>query len=121
MILHKPLTPKSSDGILRAIMPGRISTPQQDMKSIDARQFDAEKWLHQFFPGEIQIHRLAEQVSGLLAGRDTMVEAEELIATGRWDLVIATELREVYRNPECAWGVRLRMQGRGRPCHLHRR
>ena len=39
----------------------------------------------------------------MLAVRESMTTAEDLIATGEWDLVLLTELRDVYRNPRYQW------------------
>jgi DNA invertase Pin-like site-specific DNA recombinase len=103
VILGQPLVPKNADGILRVIIPGRISTPQQDLEAIASQQEDAERWLRQVYTGPIEVRRLGEQASGMLAIRESMVEAEELINTGEQDLVLASELREIYRNPRFQW------------------
>jgi site-specific DNA recombinase len=103
MILGQPLAPKKPDGVLRVILPGRISTPQQDVESITSQQDDAERWLRQVYGGPAQIHRLGEQASGMLANRESMIEAEGLINAGEQDLVLASEVREIYRNPRFLW------------------
>ncbi|CAN5141239.1 hypothetical protein BH11PLA2_BH11PLA2_32980 [soil metagenome] len=45
MTPHKDFIPKDNDGILRLIIPGRISTGKQDEESIEASQEDNETWL----------------------------------------------------------------------------
>ena len=103
MILSQPITPKNADGILRVIIPGRISEPTQDMESIPSQQEDAEHWLQRGYLGERKVTRLGEQASGWLADRESMVAAQKLIESGQVDLVLATELREIYRNPAFHW------------------
>ena len=103
MILAKPLLPKNDDGILRVIIPARISTPSQDPESNKSQHADAEQSLRRAYAGPIDIRLFSDQASGWLANRTTMVEAQALIETGDWDLVIAGELREIYRNPQFQW------------------
>jgi len=103
MMLCTPLIPKAADGVLRVILPGRISTPGQDERNIESTQEEAEQWLRQVFSGPIEIRRLGERASGWLVDRDTMVVARELIISGWPDVVLATEIREIYRNPAEQW------------------
>jgi site-specific DNA recombinase len=105
MNLAKPLVARGKDGVLQVIKPGRISKQSQDMDSITANHEDAEQWLNRVYPGLKNVHRLGEQASGWLADRDTMVAAKALIKSGAVDLVLATELREIYRNPKFQWDV----------------
>jgi 5-methylcytosine-specific restriction endonuclease McrA len=99
MILEHPLVPKRTDGVLRAIIPGRISKETQDVKSIAASQSDNEAWLRAAYSGEIDITRLGEQASGWLADRPSMEQAKAMIEADRCDLVLVAELRELFRNP----------------------
>ncbi|OWK34231.1 recombinase family protein [Fimbriiglobus ruber] len=104
MNLGTPLVPRGTDKVLRVIIPGRISTPGQDMASITSQHEDAERWLQRVYAGPTEIRRLGEQASGWVVDRQTMVEADELVTSGDWDLVLVTELREIYRNPRMQWG-----------------
>ena len=74
MIGSTPLVSKNPDGVLRVIIPGRISTPNQDIESIASQQDDAERWLRQVYSGPTQIHRVGEQASGYLAARESITE-----------------------------------------------
>ena len=65
MNLVHPLVTRNKDGILQVVIPGRISTPGQDVESIASAQEDAETWLKRVYSGESHVHRLGEQASGL--------------------------------------------------------
>jgi hypothetical protein len=76
MMLSSPLVPRGKDGILRVIVPGRISKPTQDPESIDSAREDAEGWLRRIYTAPIEVCPLGEIASGWLAERDTMKEAK---------------------------------------------
>jgi hypothetical protein len=104
MNLSKPLVSKNPDGVLRVVLPGRISQPSQDEESIDSQHLDAEGWLlrvHKDKP--VKLTPLGEQASGWLADRATMLQAMAIIEAGECDLVLVGELREIYRNPGFQW------------------
>jgi hypothetical protein len=103
MILSKPLVPKSADGVLRVLLPGRVSTPMQDLANIDATQHDSETWLRSVYKGPIEFHRVGEQASGWLVNRPSMAFANDFIKSGLCDLVLVDEYREIYRNPKLQW------------------
>jgi DNA invertase Pin-like site-specific DNA recombinase len=103
MTLSKPFATRNPSGVLRVIIPGRVSTPGQDTESIASQQEDAERWLRRVHPGPVRVTRLGEQASGWLADRKSMIEARRLIESGEVDAVVATELRELYRNPALHW------------------
>jgi DNA invertase Pin-like site-specific DNA recombinase len=94
---------KNPDGILRVIAPARISRPTQDVESMSSMHFDDEQFLRANFAGPIEMTRLSEQASGWLVDRETMLEVEHHLDSGQLDLVIVSELREVYRNPGLQW------------------
>jgi site-specific DNA recombinase len=94
-----PLIPKVPGGPLRVLMMGRISTPHQDMESIDAGHRDVSKFLDRIYQGLLHVKQLGGRGSGMRTDRDSIVEAEEEIATGTWDLAIAPDLGRFYRNP----------------------
>jgi hypothetical protein len=108
MMIEVPFVPKSPDGILRVIIPGRISTPLQDMNSIAASQADNETWLKGHYQGEFEIRRVGEQASGWLVDRPAMEIAQKRIVAGVVDVVLMAEIRELYRNPALIWAFAYR-------------
>jgi len=98
-----PLMPKNSNGPLKVIILGRISTVFQDKENIPASYRFVEQFLRQIYDGATEIRHLGEQASGMIADRATIMEAEELVATGEWDLVIVEDLSRIYRNPRYQW------------------
>ena len=94
-----PFKPKHPDGKLRAIVIGRISTEHQREESIDASFRYVREHLSRIYDGPSEIEYLGERASGMLAERATIRRAEELISSGRIDLVIAEDLSRIYRNP----------------------
>lgn len=93
-----PLTPKSGD-TLRVIALGRISTVHQDVENIAASYRYIQSYLAKIYHGPLDIKFLGEQASGMRTDRATICEAEETIARGAVDLVIAEDLSRLYRNP----------------------
>lgn len=94
-----PLRPKNGDGKLRVVVIGRISTEHQKEESIDASFRYVQDYLARMYQGPLDIECLGERASGMLADRATIRRAEELIASGRIDVVIAEDLSRIYRNP----------------------
>jgi len=94
-----PLVPKSPSGELNVVAIGRISTVHQDLENIEASYRYVEEYLRRLYHGPMRIKHLGEQASGMLTERATIREAEDLIATGEVDLVIAEDLARIYRNP----------------------
>lgn len=97
--LSRPLVPKNPNGPLRVIELGRVSTEHQPIENIEASHRYADKYLECNYKGPIETKRLGERASGMRTDRQSIIEAEELIATGTWDLVIAEDLSRFYRNP----------------------
>lgn len=94
----RPFSPKSGDG-LRVIALGRISTVHQDVENIAASYRYIESYLDKIYQGPLDITFLGEQASGMRTDRTTIRQAEDLIAGGQIDLVIAEDLSRIYRNP----------------------
>ena len=94
-----PLVPKEPDGPLRVLILGRVSTDRQDLENIEASYAFDEKFLGESYQGPLYLKRLGERGSGLRTDRPTIVEAEDEIATGTWDLVLMEDLSRAYRNP----------------------
>ncbi len=93
-----PLTPKSGN-VLQVIALGRISTIHQDVENIAASYRYIQDFLSRIYPGPTKIQFLGEQASGMRTDRATIRAAEDLVATGTIDLVIAEDLSRIYRNP----------------------
>jgi len=94
-----PLVPKSSTGELNVVAIGRISTVHQDVENIEASYRYIKDYLGRIYQGPLKIKLLGERASGMLTDRATIREAEQLVAGGSVDLVIAEDLARIYRNP----------------------
>lgn len=97
--LSNPLKPRNPNGILFVVAIGRISDPKQNLSNIDASYDDAMRYIRGLYDGEMEIRYLGEQGSGMLVDRKTTRQAEELIARGIVDLVVAEDLSRIHRNP----------------------
>lgn len=103
MTISVPLVPRNGNGPLRPLIIGRISTINQDPENIAASYRVADEFLRQNFSGPVMPKYLGEQASGMLADRQTFLEAEELIEAGAVDLVLAEDLSRIHRNPRYQW------------------
>ena len=97
MYLSIPLTPKKP-GPLQVVTIGRISTEHQDIENIEAMHEEVERFIKQSYDGEVFLKKLGERASGMIIDRQTILEAQNAITTGNWDLVIVEDLARVYRN-----------------------
>ena len=95
----KPIVPKDPNGELLVLFIGRISTEYQNLENIDASYRYNQEFLSRLYQGPMDIRYLGEQASGMRTDRKTIREAEDLISTGKVDLVIAEDLARIYRNP----------------------
>jgi DNA invertase Pin-like site-specific DNA recombinase len=93
------LLPKDPTGPLNVVAMGRISTVHQNIENIEASHRYIQDYLGHIYQGPMQITLLGEQASGMLTDRATIREAEELVAGGKVDLMIAEDLARIYRNP----------------------
>jgi site-specific DNA recombinase len=94
-----PLTAPDNGRPLRVLIIGRISTVHQNQESIHASYRYVETYLARIYSGPIVITHLGEQESGMVVNRKTIRQAEDLIAAGEVDLVIAEDLGRIHRNP----------------------
>lgn len=94
-----PLVPKDPGSELQVVAIGRISTVHQDIENIEASYRYIQDYLGRMYRGPVNIRLLGEQASGMLTDRATIREAEDLVAGGKVDLVIAEDLARIYRNP----------------------
>ena len=95
----EPLLPKDPSGPLNVVAMGRISTVHQDIENIEASHRYIQDYLSHIYEGPMQVTLLGEQASGMLTDRVTIREAEDLVASGKVDLMIAEDLARIYRNP----------------------
>lgn len=104
----KRLVPKHADGVARVLVIGRLSKPkateEETQATIESSIAVAKAHLNSIYDGPIQLTQLAEQASGLIVERATMLEAEQLIETGDIDLVITEELSRIYRSARHQYG-----------------
>src|SRR5579871_6522293 len=98
-MMNVPLTPKDPERGLFVIMLGRISTVHQDEGNIEASYRYVRDYLNGIYAGKTDIRALGERASGMLPDRASIREAEDLLATGNVDLVIAEDLSRIFRNP----------------------
>ena len=91
---------KHADGVLRAVVLGRVSTLKQDKENIEAGYKYAESILKHIWEGAVDVRRFGEQISGLVPDRDSMEEAWELISSGWADLVLMEDSSKSSRNPK---------------------
>jgi site-specific DNA recombinase len=107
MLVNVPLIARNSDGIVRAISVGRLSKPketeEETKESLESMRAENERFLKTIFPGPTITRYLGEQISGLVAERETMLELWDLVRTGDWDVVIAEDLSRIFRNPRFQW------------------
>ena len=94
-----PLVPRNPGSELQVVAIGRISTVHQDVENIEASYRYIQDYLGRTYRGPMNIRLLGEQASGMLTDRATIREAEDLVAGGKIDLVIAEDLARIYRNP----------------------
>lgn len=96
--LATPLKPRTPGSPLRVVALGRVSTPHQDVENIAASQMYAERHLRDLYQGDMQVTCLGEQASGMLAERESIDRARDMIAAGEVDLVVAEDVSRIYRN-----------------------
>jgi site-specific DNA recombinase len=94
-----PLVPGRPGEPLRVLIIGRISTPHQTEESVEASYEYVKKFLGENYKGEVCITCLGEQKSGMVADRQTIREAEDMIAGGMVDVLIVEDVGRIYRDP----------------------
>lgn len=97
--VQNKLQGRNSGGPLRVLIIGRISTEHQDLENINASFRYVEEYLARVYDGPTEITHLGERASGMLSGRESIRQAEDLIASGAIDVVIAEDLSRIFRNP----------------------
>ncbi len=86
MFDNHPIRPKHPDSVLRIISVGRLSRPKetevQTQQSLEAIRNENERLLKNMYPGPFVVHYLAEQISGMVPDRATMIELWKLVDDG---------------------------------------
>src|SRR5947209_10024044 len=103
MQLVTPLTPTRPGDALRAALIGRVSTEGQDKQNIQASFRTLEKFVNANTSSPVTYIRLGEQASGMRADRESIHQVEEMIEAGEVDVVLATDLSRIHRNPRHQW------------------
>lgn len=93
--VEPPLAPRN--GRLRALGITRISTLNQDVKSLADQQALLRKWVEDRYDGPVEWTFIEGQGSGECLDREQVVEAEELVASGQVDLVAMEDLSRHMR------------------------
>jgi hypothetical protein len=94
--LEPPLVARTG-GVLRAIGITRISTLNQDPKSLADQQALLRQWVRDRYDGPVEWTFIAGQGSGECVDRQQVVEADELVASGTYDLVVMEDLSRHMR------------------------
>ena len=89
--VEPPLAPRNGR-VLRAVGITRISTLNQDVKSLADQQALLRKWVEDRYDGPVEWTFIEGQGSGECLDREQVAEAEELVASGQVDLVAMEDL-----------------------------
>lgn len=97
----KPFVPRHPDGIVRGILIGRLSKPNEnnDNEAIAASIEAAERSVRARYDGPVEFMRLGEQISGMVYERDTIIEAKRLMGNGWADFAAGEDIGRIFRNP----------------------
>ncbi len=89
--LEPPLVPRNGS-VLKVIVIDRISTNNQDPKSNADQRAMVHQWVEDRFNGPIEWTHISGQGSGECVDRKQVVEAVELVESGRHDLAVMEDL-----------------------------
>lgn len=99
LLLQPPLEPKRGR-VLKVILITRVSRidPERgDSRSNQAQRELLEQWLRGHYPGKAETLWLADVGSGERLDREQLLKAQELVASGEYDLVLAEDLGRIMR------------------------
>ena len=82
---------------LKVIRVARISTINQDERSLDDQLQLLQRTVQQLYDGPVEYHDLATQGSGEKLDREELGQLEDWIESGQFDLVIAEDLARICR------------------------
>jgi DNA invertase Pin-like site-specific DNA recombinase len=94
--LDPPLTPKSGR-TLKVLGVARISTEHQDKRSFDDQKNKMREYVGNSYAGPVDWQFIASQGSGETLDRVELFQAEQLIESGGFDLLIAEDLARICR------------------------
>ncbi|MCY2990752.1 MAG: recombinase family protein [Planctomycetota bacterium] len=94
--LEPPLAPRSGN-VLRVIVISRISTLNQDVRSLADQQAMLRQWVEDRYDGPVEWTFIEGQGSGECVDRKQVAEAEELVDSGQFDLVVMEDLSRHMR------------------------
>ncbi|MDG3005898.1 recombinase family protein [Paludisphaera mucosa] len=94
--LDPPLAPRSGQ-VLRVLMVCRISTEQQDVKSLADQEAMLRDHLAAAYEGRVDVKVIASRGSGQHLDRVELLEIERLIEGRGFDLVVAEDLARICR------------------------
>jgi DNA invertase Pin-like site-specific DNA recombinase len=85
-------------GIFHVIGVGRISKKSQDELSLGDQKAYYSKWLdREYGAGNYRLTVIATQGSGQILDRDEFIELCDMVASGKYDLVIAEDIGRIVR------------------------
>ena len=94
--LTPPLKPGNGK-MLEVLVIDRISTVQQDKRSLDDQIAKVKEYLGRVYPGQSHWTIIKTQGGGDHLGNKALHEAERLIESGQLDLVISEDLARISR------------------------
>ena len=97
--LEPPLLPKNGKA-LKALVITRVSSNIQGPVSLPDRQASIQRWLEDRYDGPVESVQNSGQGSGECFDRQQVREAEDLIATGQFDVVILEDLARYARRAQ---------------------
>lgn len=97
--LNPPIAPRDGD-ILRVLGIARISTLNQDERSLDDQVALLKTHLTNHYDGPVEWTIIKSQGSGERVDRQELFEAEELIESGQVDLIVTEDLGRIMRRSQ---------------------
>ncbi len=94
--LEPQLAPRNGR-VLKAIGIARISTLNQDIRSLADQQALLRKWVEDRYEGTVEWTFIEGQGSGECVDREQVTEADRLVASGQFDLVVMEDLSRHMR------------------------
>lgn len=95
MFNHSPIQPKN--GKLKVLVIARISTVNQDIRSLDVQVEKCKKYIFDNFAEDAEFEVIRSQGSGEQLDTAALSESESLIETRTLDIVIAEDLGRIMR------------------------
>ena len=96
VFVSKDFHPKNGR-TLKVIRIARISTINQDERSLEDQLELLKEYVEKIYEKAIEYHDLATQGSGEKLDREELLQLEEMIESGQYDLVISEDLARICR------------------------